>query len=52
MPARASAFPKVRRARLSFAAASRSGIVALSQAGYDLSSAAKELEEDYRRFID
>lgn len=34
------------------AAASRSGIVALSQAGYDLSAAAKALEENYRRFID
>ena len=34
------------------AAVSRSGIVALSQAGYDLSAAAKALEEDYHRFID
>jgi len=34
------------------AAASRSGTVALSQAGYDLSAAAKALEEDYFRFID
>lgn len=34
------------------AAASRSGIVALTQAGFDLTSAAKELEESYHRFID
>lgn len=34
------------------AAASRSGMVALSQAGYDLSSAAKELESDYFRFAE
>lgn len=33
------------------AAASRSGIVALSQAGYDLSSTAKALEEDYHRLL-
>ena len=33
------------------AAASRSGIVALSQAGFDLASAAKSLEDDYRRFV-
>lgn len=33
------------------AAASRSGMVALTQAGFDLSAAAKSLEEDYFRFI-
>lgn len=32
------------------AAASRSGTVALAQAGYDLSTAARELEDDYFRF--
>lgn len=32
------------------ASASRSGIVALAQAGYDLSTVAKTLEEDYFRF--